>query len=107
MPLGSSIGSGNGIHTLEEIQIIIEQANIPVVVDAGLAVPSDASLAMEIGADCVLVNTAIAQAENPVLMGEAFKLGVEAGRKSYLAGRIKKTQQGKASSPTNKIAKQN
>ena len=107
MPLGSSIGSGNGIHTLEEIIIIIEQANVPVVIDAGLAVPSDASLAMEIGADCVLVNTAIAQAENPVLMGEAFKLGVEAGRKSYLAGRIPKIQQGKASSPANKIAKQN
>jgi len=105
MPLGSSIGSGNGIHTLEEIQIIIEQASVPVVIDAGLAVPSDASLAMEIGADCVLVNTAIAQAENPILMAEAFKLGVEAGRKSYLAGRIPKMQQGKASSPTNEITK--
>ena len=99
MPLGSSIGSGNGIHTLEEIKIIIEQSNVPVVVDAGLAVPSDAAIAMEIGADCVLVNTAIAQARDPLLMGNAFKLGVEAGRKAYLAGRIPKVDHGKMSSP--------
>ena len=77
MPLGSAIGSGQGIHTKEEIAIIIEQSSIPVVVDAGLAVPSDASTAMELGADAVLVNTAIAQAANPGLMGEAFKLGVK------------------------------
>jgi thiazole synthase len=83
MPLGSAIGSGQGIHTKEEISIIIEQSSIPVVVDAGLAVPSDASTAMELGADAVLVNTAIAQASNPSLMGEAFKLGVEAGRKAF------------------------
>ena len=68
MPLGSAIGSGQGIHTVEEIRIIIEQANVPVVVDAGLAVPSDASKALELGADAVLVNTAIAQAENPAMM---------------------------------------
>lgn len=88
MPLGSPIGSGRGVHTAEEIAIIIEQSNVPVVVDAGLGVPSDASKVLEMGADAVLVNTAIAQAENPGLMGEAFKLGVEAGRKAYLAGRI-------------------
>ena len=65
MPLGSAIGSGQGIHTVEEVRIIIEQASVPVIVDAGLAVPSDASKALELGADAVLVNTAIAQAENP------------------------------------------
>ena len=88
MPLGSAIGSGQGIHTVEEIRIIIEHAHVPVVVDAGLAVPSDAAISMELGADSVLVNTAIAQAQDPVSMAEAFKLGVEAGRMAYLAGRI-------------------
>ena len=100
MPLGSAIGSGQGIHTQEEVRIIIEQANIPVVVDAGLAVPSDASEALELGADAVLVNTAIAQATDPGLMAEAFKAGVEAGRKAYLAGRIAVRQYAAASSPT-------
>ena len=100
MPLGSAIGSGRGIHTEEEIQIIIEQANVPVVVDAGLAVPSDASQAMEMGADAVLVNTAIAQATDPVAMGRAFKLGVEAGRMAYMAGRIPARQYAVPSSPT-------
>ena len=100
MPLGSAIGSGQGIHTKEEIAIIIEQSSIPVVVDAGLAVPSDAATAMELGADAVLVNTAIAQAANPGLMGEAFKLGVQAGRKAYLAGRIPQSKYANPSSPT-------
>ena len=100
MPLGSAIGSGQGIHTQEEVRIIIEQANIPVVVDAGLAVPSDASEALEMGADAVLVNTAIAQATDPALMAEAFKAGVEAGRKAFLAGRIGVRQYAAASSPT-------
>ncbi len=99
MPLGSAIGSGRGIHTADEIEIIIEQATVPVVVDAGLAVPSDASQAMEMGASAVLVNTAIARAASPVLMAEAFKLGVEAGRKAYLAGRIERQQYAQASSP--------
>ncbi len=99
MPLVSAIGSGQGIHTAEEIQIIIEQATVPVVVDAGLAVPSDASQAMEMGASAVLVNTAIARAKDPALMGEAFKLGVEAGRKAYLAGRIGSQAYAQASSP--------
>ena len=100
MPLGSPIGSGRGVLTSEEIQIIIEQANVPVVVDAGLGVPSDASTVMELGADAVLVNTAIAQAMNPGLMGEAFKLGVEAGRKAFLAGRMPMKEYASASSPT-------
>ena len=100
MPLGSAIGSGQGIHTREEIRIIIEQARVPVVVDAGLAVPSDAAQALEMGADAVLVNTAIAQASDPGLMAAAFKAGVEAGRKAYLAGRIAVRQYAAASSPT-------
>jgi thiazole synthase len=99
MPLGSPIGSGRGVHTREELQIIIENANVPVVVDAGLGVPSDASLVMELGADAVLVNTAIAQAQDPALMGRAFKLGVEAGRSAYLAGRIPVKEYASASSP--------
>ncbi len=103
MPLGSAIGSGQGIHTVEEIRIIIEQANVPVVVDAGLAVPSDAAKALEMGAAAVLVNTAIAQAEDPGMMGEAFKNGVEAGRKAYLAGRIPVRASAIASSPTSDV----
>jgi len=103
MPLGSAIGSGQGIHTAEEIRIIIEQANVPVVVDAGLAVPSDASEAMEMGADAVLVNTAIAQAKDPALMADAFRLGVEAGRKAFRAGRIPARPYAAASSPTTDV----
>jgi thiazole synthase len=103
MPLGSAIGSGQGIHTAEEIRIILEQAGIPVVVDAGLAVPSDAAKALEMGASAVLVNTAIAQAENPAQMAEAFKLGVEAGRKAYLAGRIPLRAYAAASSPASDV----
>ena len=100
MPLGSAIGSGQGILTLEEVKIIVEQASVPVVVDAGLGVPSEASQALEIGAEAVLVNTAIAQAIDPAGMGEAFKLGVEAGRMAYLAGRIDRKEEAIASSPT-------
>ncbi len=100
MPLGSAIGSGQGIHTIEELKIIIEQSSVPVVVDAGLAVPSDAAKALEMGADAVLVNTAIAQAQDPGLMADAFKQGVEAGRKAYLAGRIAVRQYATPSSPT-------
>ena len=105
MPLGSPIGSGRGIFTLEEIQIIIENAHVPVVVDAGLGVPSDASLAMEVGADAVLINTAIAESKNPALMAEAIRLGVEAGRKAYLAGRIAKKAYASASSPLEGVAR--
>jgi len=105
MPLGSPIGSGRGVFTIEEIQIIIENAQVPVVVDAGLAVPSDASQVMEVGADAVLVNTAIAQAQDPALMAEGFRLGVEAGRKAYLAGRIPKKAYASASSPLEGVAR--
>ena len=103
MPLGSAIGSGQGIHTIEELKIIIEQATVPIVVDAGLAVPSDASLALEMGADAVLVNSAIAQAADPALMAEAFKNGVEAGRKAYLAGRMGLREYAAPSSPTTDV----
>ncbi len=100
MPLGSPIGSGQGLLTLPQIQIIIEQARVPVVVDAGIGAPSDASLAMELGASACLVNTAVAQSKNPVQMAHAIKLGVEAGRASFLAGRIPRRLYATASSPT-------
>ena len=99
MPLASPIVSWNGIKNEESIKIIIDQAKVPVVVDAGIAVPSDASKMLEIGADAVLVNTAIAQASKPYIMAKAFKLGVEAGRNSYLAGRIQSKPIASASSP--------
>jgi thiazole synthase len=99
MPLGSPIGSGQGILNLEAIKIIIEQASVPVVVDAGIGVPSDAASAMEIGSDAVLVNTAIALADDPALMAEAIAGGVTAGRKAYLAGRIPRKSYASASSP--------
>jgi len=105
MPLGSPIGSGRGIFTREEIEIIIENASVPVVVDAGLGAPSDASLALEIGADAVLVNTAIAQAKDPIGMAESFRLGVEAGRKAYLAGRIARKRLAESSSPLEGVAR--
>ena len=99
MPLASPIGSNQGLNTRASLEIIIEQSNIPVVVDAGLGLPSHAAEAMEIGADAVLVNTAIATAEEPVEMAEAFKLGVEAGRKAYLAGAGAVGKRASASSP--------
>jgi len=105
MPLGSPIGSGRGIFTREEIEIIVENASIPVVVDAGIGAPSDASLALEIGADAVLVNTAIAQARDPVRMAQAFRLGVEAGRQAYVAGRIPPKELAQASSPLEGVAR--
>jgi thiazole synthase len=104
MPLGSPIGSGRGIFTVEEIQIIIENAGVPVVVDAGLGAPSEASLALELGADAVLVNTAIARAKDPALMAAAFGRGVEAGRMAYNAGRIERKAYASASSPVEGVA---
>ena len=104
MPLGSAIGSGQGVQTLDEIKLIIRQSNVPVVVDAGLAVPSDASVSLEAGADAVLVNTAIAQSADPAGMGEAFKLGVLAGRMAYNAGRIVRRDTGVPSSPVEGVA---
>jgi thiazole synthase len=105
MPLGSPIGSGQGMPHFERIRIIVEQARVPVVVDAGLGAPSDAAMAMELGADAVLVNTAIARAGNPVIMAEAFALGVEAGRKGFLAGRIPKLPYAEASSPVQGVVR--
>lgn len=99
MPLGSPIGSNQGLKTKESIQIIIEQATVPVVVDAGLGAPSHAAEAMELGADAVLVNTAIAVAKNPEEMARAFDLGVRAGRKAFLAGQAATRQTAEASSP--------
>lgn len=99
MPLGAPIGTNRGLRTRDLINIIIEQANIPVVVDAGLGAPSHAAEAMEMGADAVLVNTALADTSNPALMGEAFKKGVEAGRMAYLAGLGPQRAQAQASSP--------
>jgi thiazole synthase len=99
MPLGSPIGSNRGLRTRDSIAIIIEQAEVPVVVDAGIGAPSHASEAMEMGADCVLVNTAIAIAEDPAGMARAFRLGVEAGRLAYLSGRARERVDAEASSP--------
>ena len=99
MPLGAPIGSGLGIQNPNNIRIIREFARVPVIVDAGVGTASDASLAMELGADVVLMNTAIAGAEDPVAMAEAMKLAVRAGRLAYLSGRIPKKMYANASSP--------
>lgn len=99
MPLAAPIGSNKGLVTRDLLEIIIEQSSLPVVIDAGLGAPSHAAAAMEMGADAVLVNTAIAVAKNPVEMAEAFKLGVEAGRKGYLAGLGAKSTVAVATSP--------
>ncbi|MBN2138227.1 MAG: thiazole synthase [Sedimentisphaerales bacterium] len=99
MPLASPIGSNQGIKTRSAIEIIIEQSQVPVVVDAGLGLPSHAAEAMEMGADAVLVNTAIATAAAPVAMAGAFKSAVEAGRTAYLSGPAAAGRQASASSP--------
>jgi len=101
MPLASLIGSGMGILNPWNLQIILNRATVPVIVDAGIGTASDAAIAMELGCDGVLMNTAIAKAQNPVLMGSAMKKAVEAGREAFLAGRMpKKIYQGSPSSPT-------
>lgn len=99
MPLGSPIGSGQGIRNSANIQIIIENAGVPVVVDAGIGTPSEAAAAMEMGADALLINTAIAKATDPVAMGRAMGLATSAGRLAYRAGRIPVRQMASASSP--------
>ena len=99
MPLGSPIGSGQGINNAANIAIIIEESKIPVVVDAGIGVPSEAAFAMEMGADALLINTAIACANNPVAMGRAMGMATEAGRATYLSGRIPIKAYASASSP--------
>ncbi len=99
MPLGSPIGSGQGINNAANIQIIIDNARVPVVVDAGIGAPSEAAQAMEMGADALLINSAIALAQNPVAMARAMGLAAEAGRLAYLAGRIPVKSYASASSP--------
>jgi thiazole synthase len=99
MPLAAPIGSGLGIQNPVNIRLIIEQANVPVLVDAGVGTASDAAIAMELGCDGVLMNTAIAEAKNPILMAEAMKHAVLAGRQAYLAGRMAKRLYADPSSP--------
>ena len=103
MPLAAPIGSGLGIQNKLNIKIIRNQTKLPLIIDAGIGTASDASIAMEIGCDGVLINTAIAKAKNPFVMAEAMKHAVIAGRKSYLSGRIKKNILGSASSPSEGI----
>ena len=104
MPLGSPIGSGQGLNNLANIKIIIENAQIPVIVDAGIGAPSEATAAMELGADGILLNTAVAQAMNPAQMAYAMNLGVKAGRLGYLAGQMEKKRYATASSPLQQIS---
>jgi len=99
MPLGAPIGSGLGIRNPHNIELIVERAGVPVIVDAGVGTASDAAIAMELGADGVLMNTAIAGAEDPVAMAEAMKLAVRAGRLAFRAGRIARKMYASASSP--------
>lgn len=105
MPLGSPIGSGQGINNLTNIKIIIENAHVPVIIDAGIGTPSEAAIAMELGADGVLLNTAVAQSKNPAQMARAMNLAVKAGRLGYLAGRMEKKYYAISSSPLNNISK--
>ena len=104
MPLGAPIGSGQGLNNLANIQIIVENAQIPVIVDAGIGTTSQATMAMELGVDGILLNTAVAQSKNPAQMAHAMNLGVKAGRLAYLAGRMEKKSYAKASSPLNNIS---
>jgi len=103
MPLAAPIGSGLGIRNPYNLRIILEHAKVPVIVDAGVGTASDAAMALEMGCHGVLMNTAIANAKNPILMAEAMRLGVEAGRKAYLAGRIPKKLYATASSPLDEM----
>ncbi len=104
MPLGSPIGSGQGLNNVANIKIIIENAQVPVIVDAGIGTPSEASAAMELGADGILLNTAVAQSNNPAQMAYAMNLGVKSGRLGYLAGRMSKKHYATASSPLTHIS---
>jgi thiazole synthase len=99
MPLAAPIGSNRGLRTLELIEILVAEMNVPVIVDAGIGRPSQAAEAMEIGVDAILLNTAIATAEDPVAMATAFRLAIEAGRKAFLAGLGPTSKTGQASSP--------
>ncbi|WP_432474600.1 thiazole synthase [Amphritea sp. HPY] len=99
MPLGAPIGSGLGLQNTHNIRLILENANVPIIVDAGVGTPSDATLAMELGCEGVLMNSAIAHAQNPVLMAQAMRKAVECGREGYLAGRMPRKAYASASSP--------
>jgi thiazole synthase len=103
MPLAAPIGSGQGILNPLPVQFILEQAKVPVIIDAGVGTASDAAVAMELGAAGVLMNTAVAEAKDPVAMAQAMKWGVQAGRMAYLAGRMPKRMTASASSPTQNI----
>lgn len=105
MPLGSPIGSGQGLTNLANIKIIVENANIPVIVDAGIGTPSEAASSMELGADGVLLNTAVAQSKNPRQMANAMKLAVQAGRLGFVAGRMEKKYYANPSSPVDQISR--
>ena len=105
MPLASPIGSGQGLKNLTNIEIIIENSSIPVIIDAGIRTPSDAALAMELGADAVLLNTAVAQSTTPEKMAYAMKLAVESGRLGYLSGLMRKKQYAIPTSPFDQISK--
>jgi thiazole synthase len=105
MPLASPIGSGQGMRTREQVRIIIEQATVPVVVDAGIGVPSEAAEAMELGASACLINTAIARATDPAQMATAMRMGVDAGRAGFLAGRMPVLPFASASSPIEGIVR--
>lgn len=106
MPLGSPIGSGQGLQNILNLKIIIENANIPIIIDAGIGTASEANQAMELGASAVLLNTAVAKSLHPEYMAEAMKLGVISGRTAYLAGRMNINKQAEPSSPTHDISYQ-
>lgn len=103
MPLGAPIGSNQGLQTIDQIKIIIEQSLVPVIVDAGIGSPSHASQALEIGADAVLVNTAIASAQDSIAMAQAFKMAVDAGRIAYQSGLASPSKKAQASSPNSSL----
>jgi thiazole synthase len=104
MPLGSPIGSGQGLSNLSNIKIIIENSNIPVIIDAGIGAPSEAAMAMELGADGVLLNTAVSQSKSPEKMAYAMNLAVQSGRLAHLAGCMEKKLYASPSSPTNLLS---
>ena len=107
MPLGSPIGSAQGIRNAANIAMIIEEARIPIIIDAGLGVPSEAAQALEMGADGVLINSAIALAKNPILMAKAFSNATEAGRDAYLSGRLPEKVLAHPSSPLDGVISNN
>ena len=107
MPLGSPIGAAQGIRNAANIAMIIAESRIPIIIDAGIGVPSEAAQALEMGADGVLINSAIALAENPILMAQAFSKATEAGRDGYLSGRLKENPLASPSSPLEGVISNN